>query len=61
MMTNIIHNQALSSEVEEAAESKTATLLNWSGFLLQNLHSYGQALNLRGGTAPLPPFSPPMA
>ena len=39
---------------EEATESKGATLLDWiqSDFLLQNLHSYIEALNLRGVMAP---------
>ena len=34
--------------VEEAAKSKGATLVNASDFLLQKLHSYREALNLRG-------------
>ena len=33
-----------------------ATLLNWSDFLLQKLHSYGEALNLKGVMAPWPPY-----
>ena len=33
-----------------------ATLLNSSDFLLQKLHSYGEALNLRGAMAPLSPY-----
>ena len=43
---------------EEATESKRASLLNWSDFLLHKLHSYGEALNLRGAMSPL--FPPPM-
>ena len=31
---------------------REATLLNWSDFLLQKLHSYGEALNLRGTMVP---------
>ena len=38
--------------VAEATESKGATLLNWSDFLLQKLYSYGEALNLREAMAP---------
>ena len=45
------------AKVEEATESKGATLLNWSDFLLQKLNSYGEPLNLRGA---MPPLLPPM-
>ena len=42
---------------EEATESKGATLLNWNDFLLEKIHSYGEALNLRGAMAPLAPYA----
>ena len=48
----------LDTLAEEAAKIKGATLLNRSDFLLEKLHSYGKALNLRGAMAPL--FPPPM-
>ena len=35
-----------------------STLLNWSDFLLQKLHSYGEALNLRGTMACLASLIP---
>ena len=38
--------------MEEATESKGATLPNWSDFLLQKLKSYGEPLNLGGAMAP---------
>ena len=41
---------------KETTESKGATLLNWSDFLLQKLYSYGEGLNLRGAMAPLFPL-----
>ena len=34
-----------------------ATLIDQSDFLLQKLHSYGEALNLMGAMAPLPAIS----
>ena len=48
--------QGASPLAEEATESKGTTLLQWSDFLLQKLNSYREALNLRGGMAPLPPI-----
>ena len=45
------------TQVEEATESKGGgTLQNWSDFLLQKLHFYGETLNLRGALAPLAPY-----
>ena len=42
---------------EEATKSKGGgTLLHLSDCLLQKLHSYGKALNLRGVMAPWPPY-----
>ena len=38
--------------MEEATKSKGGTLLNWSDILLQKLHSYEEALNLKGTMAP---------
>ena len=46
--------------VEEATGSKgKGILLNWSDFLLQKLHSYGETLNLRGTMASLALLFPP--
>ena len=45
------------SLVEGATESKGATLIKWSDFLLQKLYHYGEALNLREAMGLLPPYA----
>ena len=51
------NNVASDTMVEEATESKVGHFAKiWSDFLLQKLHSYGEALNLRGAMAPLAPY-----